>query len=272
MQESRNFHSASKYCGSQSKKIIFVRRPLIFPRHSFAIFTLIELLVVISIIAILAGMLLPALSSAREKARAIQCMNNMKQFGIGFSMYINDNLDWVMPASSKTSSDNVIPWVAHMGEYAGFKVNFSTLVTCIAFTRRPGIFVCNGVGGEKDRYDSTSTNYKYNFYLGYQGNYHRKFSQAKQPGLISVIADGRQTPPSGYLAINCAQYWYEAHEQNNPSASCAYSVLSRRHPGKNCNVTYADGHAGGIDFLKLKRWDDYARWANAALWTGREIW
>ena len=68
-----------------------VRRPVPATAFSSRGFTLIELLVVVAVIAILAALLLPALSSAKEKGRRIACVSNLRQVALGAQLYMDDN-------------------------------------------------------------------------------------------------------------------------------------------------------------------------------------
>ncbi len=104
-----------------------------------AAFTLIELLVVISIIAVLAALLLPALSRAREMGRVAVCTNNQRQLIAAFHMYANDNSDQLPPFGSYPSFDPTRWWFTMIAPYLGHATNAFPDIVGIGYLSCPSM-------------------------------------------------------------------------------------------------------------------------------------
>lgn len=134
-------------------------------RRRIAGFTLIELLIVIAIIAILAAMLLPALGRARDKARSIACMSQLKQMGLATQSYINDYNDYI-PYGREVDNSLFLgyatplnwAWYCRLAPYVNYKAkDFYRLET--AYEGK--LFTCPG--GESDV--SRASCYSANLYV-----------------------------------------------------------------------------------------------------------
>ena len=237
-------------------------------------FTLVELLVVIGIIALLIAILLPSLSRAREAAKAIQCLNNMRQFAIANTMYANDYKGWNVPFFNGKDSKSRYFWVNNPAfrKALGLQTSDVTKIDSMLF---PVSLLCPSVPLEMQHPQDLFT--PFYTYAGDPGDTIKSSGQAQivhtygynisdldssiGQGWTSLVRGlkGNQVKNASDKILFCdgndvyvdfwhSDYWKQTGETYVYQSNTRELAAAYRHPNATMNAVFYDGHAGPLRY------------------------
>jgi len=230
-------------------------------------FTLVELLVVIGIIAVLMSILLPALNRAREAAKAVTCASNLKQIGMAFAMYVNDNKDYTPNFIINPAPD---PFLANVGtemQWSGALRRY--LASAAQFTgvtqqeeMKQTVFFCPSAKSNRQRfvgwtgapvsYMPNSYVMNHNYWDATQKNIHRKHSAIRFKARQMALAETWLGTSPGWDLVEGwepnSAIWVGEYRLKGMNVGSRGCVLPWHAGGRQSNILMADWHVEvGVD-------------------------